>query len=124
MTILIGNRTLLSATALVGILAAIPVAAQTGAVVAGSADGTQQVDTDPASPGEDIIVTARAGNTAQKKVEASYAISTISAEELRMKAPVGVGEALKNVPGFWVESSSGETSGNIRVRGIPTDGYS
>lgn len=41
-----------------------------------------------------------------------------------MKAPVGVGEALKNVPGFWIESSSGEASGNIRVRGIPTDGYS
>jgi len=124
MTILFGHRTLLSATALVGICAAIPATAQTGAVVAGSAESTQRADTDRTSAGEDIIVTARAGNTAQKKVEASYAISTISGEELRMKAPVGVGEALKNVPGFWVESSSGETSGNIRVRGIPTDGYS
>lgn len=78
----------------------------------------------PADTGDAIIVTARAGNQAQKKVEASYAISAISEEELQMKAPIGVGEALKNVPGFWIESSSGEASGNIRVRGIPTDGYS
>lgn len=77
----------------------------------------------PADEGDTIIVTARAG-AAQKKVEASYAISTISEQELQMKAPLGVGEALKNVPGFWIESSSGESSGNIRVRGIPTDGYS
>ena len=73
---------------------------------------------------DDIVVTARAGNANQAKVEASYAISTISPEMLNMKSPIGVGEALKNVPGFWVESSSGETSGNVRVRGIPTDGYS
>jgi outer membrane receptor protein involved in Fe transport len=79
----------------------------------------------PASPvdGGEIIVTGRAGNSEQKKVEASYAISTISEEDLQMRAPVGIGEALKNVPGFWIENSSGEASGNIRVRGIPTDGY-
>jgi outer membrane receptor protein involved in Fe transport len=73
--------------------------------------------------GDEIIVTGRAGNSEQKKVEASYAISTISEEDLKMRAPVGVGEALKNVPGFWIENTSGEASGNIRVRGIPTDGY-
>ncbi|HUD30605.1 MAG TPA: TonB-dependent receptor plug domain-containing protein, partial [Novosphingobium sp.] len=88
-----------------------------------SATVARAEDTAPDS-GEDIIVTARAGNQAQKKVEASYAISTISEAELQMKAPLGVGEALRNVPGFWIESSSGEASGNIRVRGIPTDGYS
>jgi outer membrane receptor protein involved in Fe transport len=71
----------------------------------------------------EVIVTGRAG-AAQKKIEASYAISTISEEDLQMRAPVGVGEALKNVPGFWIENSSGEASGNIRVRGIPNDGYS
>jgi len=89
-------------------------------------------DEAPANPADaaaqeapvDIIITGRAGNTTQKKVEASYAISVISPEELQMKAPIGVAEALKNVPGFWIESSSGEASGNIRVRGIPTDGYS
>jgi len=91
------------------------------------ASGTAHAADAPADPQDQstsIVVTARAGNSTQKKVEASYAISTISEQELNMKAPIGVGEALKSVPGFWVESSSGEGSGNIRVRGIPTDGYS
>ena len=82
----------------------------------------QQAQSDAAALDE-IIVTARSG-TAQRKVEASYAISTISEEDLKIRAAIGVGEVLKNVPGFWIENSSGEASGNIRVRGIPNDGYS
>lgn len=72
----------------------------------------------------ELIVTARAGGTKQKKVEASYALSTIDRAELQLEAPFGVADALKSVPGFWVESSGGEAGSNIRVRGIPTDGYS
>jgi outer membrane receptor protein involved in Fe transport len=34
-----------------------------------------------------------------------------------------VTEALKSVPGFWVESSGGEASGNVRARGVPVDGF-
>ncbi len=30
---------------------------------------------------------------------------------------------MKSVPGFWVESSGGEASGNVRARGIPVDGF-
>ena len=72
---------------------------------------------------EELIVTARAG-AEQRKVEASYAITTISEEKLRMQSPVSVAEALKNVPGFWVEASGGEAGANIRARGIPMEGYS
>ncbi|MBB5713093.1 TonB-dependent receptor [Sphingomonas xinjiangensis] len=127
------RRSLLGASATVAlVLAATGAEAQTssqpqdGAAVPVDepARGTGGVQTNDPEDGGEVIVTARAGNQNQAKVEASYAISTISSEELKMKAPVGVGEALKNVPGFWVESSSGETSGNVRVRGIPTDGYS
>ena len=32
-------------------------------------------------------------------------------------------ETLKSVPGFWVEASGGEGSGNVRARGIPVDGF-
>lgn len=80
--------------------------------------------TDSTDLADEIVVTARAGSTQQKKVQASYAISTIDRAELQLKAPFGVADALKNVPGFWVESSGGEAGANIRVRGIPTDGYS
>ncbi|WBO21042.1 TonB-dependent receptor [Sphingomonas abietis] len=111
---------------------ATPVVAETATATSAAADAAKPdtdqdssaAQADPTSSGNDIIVTGRAGNTARRKVEASYAISTISAAELQMKSPRGVGEALKNVPGFWIESSSGEASGNIRVRGIPNDGYS
>ncbi|NNC24704.1 Plug domain-containing protein, partial [Salinisphaera sp. USBA-960] len=42
---------------------------------------------------------------------------------LRMQAPTSVTEAMKSVPGFWVEASGGEASGNTRARGIPVDGF-
>lgn len=89
-----------------------------------AADAGPAPAADTPAANNDIIVTGRAGNTARRKVEASYAISTLSAADIQFKAPIGVGEALKNVPGFWIESSSGEASGNVRVRGIPNDGYS
>lgn len=111
------RRSLFGASALIALVAAAPAFAQEAEAPADATLAAKQGD-------DDIVVTARAGNGNQAKVEASYAISTISPEMLNMKAPIGVGEALKNVPGFWVESSSGETSGNVRVRGIPTDGYS
>nr|QQZ51631.1 Plug domain-containing protein [Phenylobacterium glaciei] len=72
---------------------------------------------------DELVVTGRAGLEAQRKVEASYAVTTISEEKLRMQAPVSVAEVLKNVPGFWVEASGGEAGANIRARGIPIEGY-
>jgi len=73
---------------------------------------------------ETVVVTGRAGAEDIRKVEVSYAITTISGEALRMDAPLGVADALGSVPGFWVESSGGEASANIRARGIPEDGFS
>ena len=76
---------------------------------------------DAASPADVVVVTGTA--TRRSKVKASYSVTTIDEESLRMQAPTSVTEALKSVPGFWVESSGGEASGNIRARGIPVDGY-
>ncbi|GIL38497.1 TonB-dependent receptor domain-containing protein [Roseiterribacter gracilis] len=73
---------------------------------------------------EEIVVTSRAGTETRRKVEASYAITTLSEEQLRMRGPTSVPDALKSVPGFWVEASGGEASANIRARGIPLEGYS
>jgi catecholate siderophore receptor len=71
-----------------------------------------------------VVVTGRAGVEEAQKVELSYALTTISADSLRREAPNGVADALKSVPGFWVESSGGEASANIRARGIPQEGFS
>ncbi len=72
----------------------------------------------------DFVVTGRAGTEVRSKVEASYSITTRSDEDLRIASPMGVAEALRDIPGFWVEASGGEASANVRARGIPTDGYS
>jgi outer membrane receptor protein involved in Fe transport len=71
-----------------------------------------------------FVVTGRAGTEVRSKLESSYSITTRSEEELRLSAPMGVAESLRDIPGFWVEASGGEASANVRARGIPTDGYS
>jgi len=76
-----------------------------------------------ASVVDEVVVTGRAGAEAQKKIEASYAITAIGEEKLRLQAPVSVAEVLKNVPGYWVEASGGVGGANIRARGIPIEGY-
>lgn len=73
---------------------------------------------------DEIIVTGRAGGSDLRKADASYAITTLGDEALRLTNPVSVAETFKQVPGFWVEASGGEGSNNVRARGIPTDGYS
>ena len=70
-----------------------------------------------------IVVTGRAGAGKRTKAETSYSITNISEEKLRLQAPTSVTGALKSVPGFWVEASGGEASGNVRARGVPVDGF-
>lgn len=72
---------------------------------------------------DQVVVTARSGVDVRTRAETSYSITTIDEDRLRMQAPTSVTEAVKSVPGFWVESSGGEASGNIRARGIPVDGF-
>ncbi len=96
-------------------LTALPLHAQQA-----PADNNANAD---AAPADVIIVTGATGTGKRTKVKASYSITTINEDTLRMQAPTSVTEALKSVPGFWVESSGGEASGNIRARGIPVDGF-
>jgi outer membrane receptor protein involved in Fe transport len=71
----------------------------------------------------EVIVTGRAGVDQRTKEETSYSVTTIDQERLRLQGPTSVTESLKSVPGFWVEASGGEASGNVRARGIPVDGF-
>ncbi len=70
-----------------------------------------------------VVVTGRAGAGRRTKAETSYSLTDIDEERLRLQAPTSVTEAMKSVPGFWVEASGGEASGNIRARGVPVDGF-
>jgi outer membrane receptor protein involved in Fe transport len=72
---------------------------------------------------QEVIVTGRAGIEQRTKEETSYSVTTIDSKKLRLQGPTSVTESLESVPGFWVESSGGEASGNVRARGIPVDGF-
>lgn len=89
-----------------------------------TADDTATPDAQQtAGAGGDIVVTERLGTSTQKKVEASYSITTLSDEDLRQRAIGNLAEAMQQIPGVWADSSAGVTANNIRVRGIPRGGY-
>ncbi|MES3045570.1 Plug domain-containing protein [Sphingomonas faeni] len=72
---------------------------------------------------DEILVTGRLGTVAQKKVDASYSITTISEKDLRERAIGNLAEAMQQIPGVWADSSGGVGANNTRVRGIPRGGY-
>ncbi|TDW96907.1 TonB-dependent receptor domain-containing protein [Dinghuibacter silviterrae] len=71
----------------------------------------------------EIIVTGRAGALNRTKLQTSYSVTSIGYNALSLQGPTSVTESLKSVPGFWVEATGGEASGNIRARGVPVDGF-
>lgn len=76
------------------------------------------------TPASNIIVTGRAVTSAIGSSDYSFAVTSIDRLDLDRNAPVSTAELFRLVPGFWVESSGGQGSNNVRARGIPTDGYS
>lgn len=116
------KRSLALGAAPIAVVLAGPALAQDR--TAPTADAGGQVTADPAAPdGGEIVVTGRAGAGNRTKLETSYAITTLANADIRSRAPSSVTETLKSVPGFWVEASGGEGSGNVRARGIPVDGF-
>ncbi|HWB92699.1 MAG TPA: TonB-dependent receptor [Puia sp.] len=71
----------------------------------------------------EVIVTGRAGALSRTKLQTSYSVTSIGYNALSLQGPTSVTETLKSVPGFWVEASGGEASGNVRARGVPVDGF-
>ena len=95
----------------------------TGAATAGTGLETFSNSNESTSNFDEVIVTGRAGVDQRTKQQTSYSVTNIDQEQLRLQGPTSVTESLKSVPGFWVEASGGEASGNVRARGIPVDGF-
>ena len=53
---------------------------------------------------EEMIVTGTPGGASLRKFDASFAISTVSEEEINQVAPASTADLLKTIPGVWVES--------------------
>ncbi|KTF70148.1 TonB-dependent receptor [Sphingomonas sp. HT-1] len=86
--------------------------------------GSAASDPAPAAEeaGADIIVTGSA--RAQRRFDVSYAINSLSQEDVQKIAPKSFADLLGTVPGIQVEATGGEVQNITRVRGIPTDrGY-
>jgi len=93
-----------------------------------SNEGRDEVGEASATAGDsvhlnDIVVTGRLGTTAQKKVDASYSITTLKDTDIRARAIDSIADAMATIPGVWADSSGGMTANNTRVRGIPRGGY-
>ncbi len=71
---------------------------------------------------EEMIVTGTPGGASLRKFDASFAISTVSEEEINQVAAASTADLLKTIPGVWVESSGGVSGANIFVRGFPSGG--
>lgn len=67
---------------------------------------------------EGLVVTGTGGGAPRRKLDTSFAISTVSPARMEEFSPTGFADSLKMVPGFAVESSAGESSNNAFVRGL------
>ncbi len=94
------------------------------AVLAFARDATAQ----EAAPAQDeellevVVVIGTPGGTGTSQQEASFAITTIDADEITKISPQSTADLFKSIPGVWVESSGGVAGANIDVRGLPGGG--
>ncbi len=109
------------ATAVAGILYASAAGLAYGADAAAD-QGAAAASSVPTS-GEtlqEVVVTASA--QAVKKLDASYSIVSVSAQDIQMADPASAAEIYKLSPGVWPEASGGQTGVNIDVAGFPEGG--
>lgn len=71
---------------------------------------------------EQIVITGKASGIAGLRVDASYAITNVSAENIEKLNPKSTAELFTLVPGVWSESSGGVAGANVFVRGFPSGG--
>jgi len=69
---------------------------------------------------QEVVVTASAVGV--KKLDASYNIVAVDAEQIKQANPKSTADILKVSPGIWPESSGGQTGANIEIAGIPGGG--
>jgi iron complex outermembrane receptor protein len=71
---------------------------------------------------EEVIVTGTPGGGEIRKLDASFAITNVTEEDIRRFAPKSTADLLRNIPGVWAESSGGVSGANVFVRGFPASG--
>jgi outer membrane receptor protein involved in Fe transport len=77
----------------------------------------------PAAPLQEVVVTANA-TEGVRRLDASYNIVSVDAEQIKQMNPTSTADILKVSPGIWPESSGGQTGANIEIAGFPSGGDS
>ena len=100
----------------------VSIAQETAEAQSEAKEVTASKDSDEISELDAVVVTGSART--QRRFDASYAVNSLTAEEIQKLAPKSYADLLGNVPGIHVESTGGEVQNITRLRGIPTDrGY-
>ena len=94
--------------------------ASTGTSAAPRTKAEQAADAKNTKNMQQVVVTGSA--TGVKKIDASYSITTASAEQIRDANPISTADLLKIAPGLWPESTGGQTGANIEIAGFPGGG--
>ena len=68
---------------------------------------------------EELIILGTAGGQGISRIDASFAVTSLGAEDIEKIRPKSTADLLKAAPGIWAESSSGVAGANIDVRGLP-----
>ncbi len=95
-------------------------ATSTGTAAAPRTKAEQAADAKNTKNMQQVVVTGSA--TGVKKIDASYTITTASAEQIREANPISTADLLKIAPGLWPESTGGQTGANIEIAGFPGGG--
>lgn len=93
-----------------------------GSVFAQEEASAPNADGDKKDFFEQIIVTGTASGTAVRKVDSSYATTSLDADMIKKLAPKSTADLFKAIPGVWAESSGGVSGANVFVRGFPGSG--
>lgn len=71
---------------------------------------------------EEVVVTGTAAGAELRKLEASFAITTVTADDITEFSPQSTADLLRLIPGVWTESTGGVSGANVMVRGFPGGG--
>jgi iron complex outermembrane recepter protein len=68
---------------------------------------------------QEIVVIGTPGGAGTNRFAASFAVTTLNADDIDKIAPLSTADLFHSIPGVWVESSGGVAGANIDVRGLP-----
>ena len=92
-----------------------------GCIYHASAIG-QEIINSKSDPIDVLVITGSSDGQSIRKVDASYAITSLSARDIELFSAKSTADLFKMIPGVWAESSGGVAGANIFVRGFPGGG--